>query len=315
MRFSRYGLNDDRPWPPPLPPRFRLNVSGLGATRADAPTEDASTTVQRTEGVDLRYVPDPNSPAVGGPTIRSILESRSPPPEAGDEPLRGLGVRGGNHVVRNCTIDANMPVTVTNGSLILVASDVRSFGHVSWAEIARRPAAHGRLETSLLSMFDGPLVVSCSSHERPSKRADEYAATAAVAKTMNRRQGTHYEAEPAQAGEWADGRLRSRHTGESTVEVQVRQFSDDMARLVRGRSRGMRDYSVGALGRLLQSAIDEKTRVDADARRDAFLVLISPVPLGTIKRTEIAALQLDAGGYRDVWLYPVGEEAHSLIVG
>jgi hypothetical protein len=38
---------------------------------------------------------------------------------------------------------------------------------------------------------------------------------------------------------------------------------------------------------------------------------LHPGSLGAIKRTEIATLQLDSGGYADVWMYPYGEEAYS----
>jgi hypothetical protein len=163
------------------------------------------------------------------------------------------------------------------------------------------------------------LVVSATAAERPSKVDEEHAATRAVAEALSRRRGTRYTAErPGRDGKrerWEDGILRPANREEASVAVQVRHFSDELASLLRGPSRSVVKHDVGVLGKLLQSAIEDKTSVDADERRKAFLVLISPVALGTIKRTEIAALQLDNGGYADVWLYPVGEEPFSLIVG
>ena len=97
--------------------------------------------------------------------------------------------------------------------------------------------------------------------------------------------------------------------------MEVTQFSKELAELVRGPTRGGNNYPVGVLCDLLQSAIDRKSGIDPESKRKAFLVLISPVPLGAIKRTEIAALQLNGRGFSDVWLYPFGEEPYSLIRG
>jgi hypothetical protein len=317
MRKGWHGLTDERPWPPPLPPRNRLNLRGFGPTALDAPQEGSLTTIGILEHADLRYVPSPGSKASGLQTVRSLLTAKSPPDDAVERECQGLGAHGGNVLVRDCTVDADMPVSLDNGSLILIASDVRGFGHVSWAEVAIRRAALGGTRTALLSMFGGPLIVSARAAKRPSKVDEEHAATRAVADGLNSRRGTHYTAErPPGHGkgeQWEDGILCS--PNRERIPVQVRHFSDKLAELLRGPRRSAINYDVGVLGKLLQSAIDDKTGVDADERRKAYLVLISPVALGAIKRTEIAALQLDSGGYADVWLYPSGEQAYSLIAG
>jgi len=269
------------------------------------------------EHLDMRLAPVAHAGMETTQTVGSLLTAKVAPVDEHEqeEGKNRLAAHDGDILIRDCTVDADMPVALDNAALILISSDVRGFGRVTWAEIAVRRSALGGTRTALLSVFDGPLIVSATCDEKPHKRDDELAATRAVAHALNKRRGTSYVGEPSLPETWEDGFLRSRQPGEPEIPVQIRQFSDDLARLLRGPSRGVLNHGVGILGKLLQSAIDKKTNVDTDARRKAYLVLLSPVALGAIKRTEIAALQLDPGGYSDVWLYPVGEEAYSLIAG
>jgi hypothetical protein len=312
-------LDGEEPWQAPRSHRIRVNIDGIEPRRVGAPKDGSSTPMMTVEHLDLRYAPSLRRETAGLQTIRSLLATKSPPTDEREEEqgLHRLGAHDGNILIRDCTVDADLPVALDNASLFLVDSYVRGYGHISWAEIAVRRAAIGVTRTALLSMFGGPLIVSATARARPSKVDEEVAATRAVAQTLNMRRGARYTAErPVRDGKyepWEDGILRS--SGREVIPVQVRHFSDDLARLLRGPTRSARNHDVGVLSKVLQSAIDDKTDVDPNQRRNACLVLISPVALGAIKRTEIAALQLRGGGYADVWLYPLGEQAYSLIGG
>jgi hypothetical protein len=273
------------------------------------------------EHLDLRYVPAPESRSSDLQTIGSLLASKSPPEDEREQEFGEgrLGAHGGNVLIWDCTVDADIPVALDDAAVVLVASDVRGFGHVSWAEIAVRRAALGGTRTALLSMFGGPLVVTGTATERPTKADDEDAGIRAVAEALNRRPGPRYRAERLPKNRnhepWEDGMLRPEDPRAPTIPVQVRHFSDDLARLMRGQQRSALKHYVGILSKVLQSAIDDKTRVDPDERRKAHLVLISPVALGEIKRSEIASFKFESGGYANVWLCPAGEPAFSLLAG
>jgi hypothetical protein len=97
------------------------------------------------EHLDLRYVAAFGPKTAGLQTIRSLLASKSPPAdEREQEQGEGrLGAHGGNVLIRDCTVDADIPIAVDDAALILVASDIRGFGHVSWAEIGFDTLTYG----------------------------------------------------------------------------------------------------------------------------------------------------------------------------
>ena len=301
--------------PSPHVRRPKVYFAGADPRRVGVRTEGFSTPLLTFEHLDLRCAATLREASKRMQTIGALLGAGLPPADEAERgsPSDRLSAHDGAILIRDCIVDADIPLALDNATLVLIASDVRGFGHVPWAEFGMRRAAVGRTRTALVSTFRGPLIVSATAGERPDKRDEEYAATCALASALNSRDGTHYNAERMPPDAWEDGVLRSAVHGEATVPIQVRHFSDQLAKLLRGPQRSLINHDVGFLGKVIQSAIDHKTRVDSELRAKAHLVLISPIPLGQIKRAEIAALSFTNGGYADVWLYPFGEEPYSLL--
>jgi hypothetical protein len=159
MRRSLLGIGDVHPWPTPLPRRIKIFIAGFYGTVTDALPEGRLREMHAFKHLDLRYSKFGESKAPGAQTVGSVLSSGTPPTyERQDQGDRWMPARGGNVVLYDCTVDADLPVALDNASLILVASDVRGFGHVLWAEMAVRPAALGQTRPGLLSIFGGLVV-------------------------------------------------------------------------------------------------------------------------------------------------------------
>lgn len=131
--------------------RLRIYVDTLRPS-GDGP----SGSFRAAEHVDIRLAPRARERARGLPTIRGVFAEQVPPAADPPEGSPGVGARGIPMILRDCTIDADLPVALEDGSLLVIDSDVRGFGYVAWSEIAIRRSALGTIKRSEIAtmIFD-----------------------------------------------------------------------------------------------------------------------------------------------------------------
>jgi hypothetical protein len=79
MRWSRFGITDEPPWPPQFPHRTKVYYSSIERRRGDAVPEESAPPVMVFENLDMRFAATTSGQAPGIQTVSSLLTAKMAP--------------------------------------------------------------------------------------------------------------------------------------------------------------------------------------------------------------------------------------------
>ena len=95
-------------------------------------------------------------------------------------------------------------------------------------------------------------------------------------------------------------------SGNENINVQIRHFDDEIVSEIGRKKQFTGQRLLQNFANSIKNAIEKKSLIDPELKKNTILLLIIPSPLGELRRQDILTEEFDFRGFKDVWIAPFG---------